>query len=116
MGFDETYKYYDIGNESNDRLQAISDWVLELVVKKFPAISKNLGKVPVTFLNSKRIEVPSWFLEYQDHSLLEKLATVFPILESPNEGEMQKRFSQIISICYPFVPTCSIDLLNEISK
>ena len=78
LGFDEFYNQYKLGEESNEKLQEIADWIITKFVEKNPIYKHQLEeKVEYRYYNGKKISVPKWYAELNGHDLLEKFKNVF---------------------------------------
>jgi len=118
LGLDESYNQLSIGNEDEKFLQKVVEWFFEKYYQVV-YIKEDLRNIKreVSYFNGKKIQLPVWFLESQGHDLEVKLKKVFPVLTSNkflNEGELQKELTFIIAKCYPFIPSDSVDVIEEL--
>jgi hypothetical protein len=115
LGYNSSTNQYSIPDEPDTRLQTVCDWFIARITAKFPSHA-NIDQVEVEYLNGKKIKIASWYLTMKGHDLENKLKEVFPSLSQfRNEGDLQKKLSDIIGKCYPFVPKDSYDLLKQLA-
>ena len=119
LGIEATYNHLNIGEESNDFLQKISDCFFVKLYEKYPAFDNGeLENIDIEYWNGKKIKVPKWYLETKGHDIEEKIKNVFDAIKGKfkSEGELQKEITLLIGKCYPFIPKDSVGLIDEIIK
>ena len=115
LKFGSAYNQFSIGNETNERLQEISNYVFDQLKKEFPVYKKETETIEISYINGKSILWPKWYAQMQGHQLEEKLRKVFTALNKfSGEGVLQNKISLIIGKCYPFVPSSTVELLESI--
>lgn len=116
IGFDETYNQYSLANESNERLQVVTDWFFTRLKEVFPAIDNETVTV-IGYANGKTTSLPQWYLMERGHDVEGKLRKAFPSLTAfQGEGVLQKKLTQIASKCYPFIPVDSLEVIQELAN
>ncbi|WP_346320318.1 AAA family ATPase [Chitinophaga sp. YIM B06452] len=117
LSFDASYNFYAIGEESPDRLQQISNWVISKVTTSNRGLNLSGTKRAVTFLNGKSIQIPVEFLDSQGHALQAYYKKAFNVLDPfIKEGDLQQHFSVLISRCYPLVTIETINTLRYLTS
>lgn len=113
----ERYQHYEFGiKEPLERIQQVSDWIIQKIVKKFPALKDNSNMIDVHFNNNKTVKVPAWYLQMRGHELEEKLKKTFLSLEKyRNEGDLQRELTLLVVKSYPFTPTSSCNIIKSLS-
>jgi ABC-type ATPase involved in cell division len=115
LKFAPSYNQYSLGSESHERLQEISDWVLNKIRVKFPTL-KTQDMTVFEFWNGKIIRLPKWYMEMKGHELETKLKKVFPSLDGKfrAEGQMQEDLAKIIAKSFPFIPLETANLIKKL--
>ncbi|MEL7002410.1 MAG: AAA family ATPase [Bacteroidota bacterium] len=119
LGIDETTNQYSLGGESNEFLQAISDWFFLKYYETHKVDQEKQSElVEIEYLNGKKINVPKWYLEFSGHDFEKRIKDVFSAIEGRyrSEGELQKEISLIVGKCFPFIPKDSELLIEKIIK
>ncbi|MCK4978944.1 MAG: DUF4435 domain-containing protein, partial [Candidatus Delongbacteria bacterium] len=116
LGYDATFDYHSIGEESDTKLQKVSNWFFENFYDKYPAKKDTNEPVTIVYLNGKKINVPKWFVEDKGHDIETKIKLVFEALGKKfrNEGELQKEIIPLIGRCFPLIPKDSVDTIESI--
>ncbi|WP_422359665.1 ATP-dependent nuclease [Reichenbachiella sp.] len=117
LGIDETINQYSLGSESNEFLQAISDWFFTKYYETHKVDEeKQKELVEIEYLNGKKINVPKWYLEFSGHDFEKRIKDVFSAIEGRyrSEGELQKEISLIVGKSFPFIPKDSELLIEKI--
>lgn len=95
--------YTDFKDFTKIRLQKISDYFIDKLASKF--VNTNTNFTVVRLLNNIEIEVPTWYLHHQGHSLEEKILHVFPKLNEIKKGKEDALKLAIIDRVIDDIPT-----------
>ena len=112
----ENFNQYLLGQETNERIQEISEIFFAAFESKFRSNKYDSKKIRIEYLNGKIAEFPEWYLQMQGHELLLKVMEIYPALNNKytKEGVIQKALTIIMVKCYPFVPMTSINLIEDL--
>jgi ABC-type transport system involved in cytochrome c biogenesis ATPase subunit len=118
MGLKVEENEYLIGQKTNEELQSIVDAFFEEVATQFPSwkVSTSTAKTEINYFNKKKIFWPNWYCIEKGHNIETKLKIAFPALNKyKNEGEIQQDLTTIMAKSYPFVPSATIKILEELA-
>lgn len=107
---------YSILDFDESVLQDISSSILRPIEKKFQL---NGGSKVVEFHNTKKINLPLWFLNMKHEELIEKFAKTYQFIENfkkKGEGKLQEELTKIVCKSYPMIPKDTVDLISKISN
>jgi AAA15 family ATPase/GTPase len=112
LNFQALYNQFSVGNEPDNRLQEIADWVVNKVKEKYFAHVKDTSSIEVEYLNGKKVKLPEWYLQTQGHELAEKVILTFKSINYLKQPDLINRLIQVMGKCYPLLPIESIKAMN----
>lgn len=113
------YNEYQLGNEPEERLQEINDWIVDQILTKKPAAFKKENTIPIEFKNGKSIKIPTWYADESGHKIEDVLKLVFPALNrylQKGEGELQRALTEFLVKSNNLIPKATIDLIHKLAR
>jgi energy-coupling factor transporter ATP-binding protein EcfA2 len=114
----KSFPEYSLGEQNEDFLQKVADKILAKVSEANRIPKAQLEqKREVNYYNGKVINLPVWFLDFVGHDFEEKITRAFPALQGgkfSSTGALQKELTKIVAKCYPFIPSDSVEVIEEI--
>jgi energy-coupling factor transporter ATP-binding protein EcfA2 len=113
LSFDEAYNPYSLANESNEKLQQVSTWILS----KLSCPANNNESIEIQYFNSKKISLPKWYLTMKGHDLEQKLKDAFSFFVGSkyrNDGKLQEELIITMARCYPLIPIESVNIIKSL--
>lgn len=109
------YNPYNIGEESNERLQEIADWVIVKFEDKYGKV--NNERKTIEYLNGKKITIPKWLWGVNGHNFWQKFQGIFKSLEKyDTDVKMAVELSEVAARCYPLVSIDTIKIIEQLAK
>jgi len=116
LGFNKSFNQYSIQEYDNTKLQELADWVIKKLIAKFPVLNTD-ELIEISYANNKRIAIPSWYLQMKGHDIETKLKGTFLSLGGfKNEGDLQKKLTEIMVKCYPLIPEDSFVIIKQLAN
>jgi hypothetical protein len=117
IGLTEKETHADFNNFSNDRLQQISDFVINHISSAIPADAHH-NMITCHYVGGAAVAVPEWYLTSQGHELETMLKNTFSNLKSfHREGDFKRAILNKVIDDLPFmIPTCFLDAFLSIQK
>lgn len=102
LGLNENLNYSDFKNLSQDKIQKIANFVIEILAQQFDTSKNEL--ISVKYLNEIEIKLPKWYIQNNGHELEEKILKVFPQLNSIKKGKEENLKLEIIDKVIDDIP------------
>ncbi|MEG1025849.1 MAG: AAA family ATPase [Flavobacterium sp.] len=111
LGLTQNETFIDLKNFSKERLQIIADYVTEKVSEFVNPTDKTLN--PVKLLNGIEINLPTWYLHHQGHTLEEQILKAFHQLNAIKKGKEEVLKIEILNKVVDDIPNIlSQDILD----